>query len=144
MSGANGKLKTSAYQVPSGKGGNITLALYQGDAFVTGDNPSLHPGLKSPDANVKIDPAAVLRSFGLTRNGELLIAAPLAIQIGGQPNTATHLWLPTSLFTAGGFSKYTIQSVADGHNDDAINGTGPANINQITVAARRNAEPAPT
>ncbi|NVO13582.1 MAG: filamentous hemagglutinin family protein [Rhodoplanes sp.] len=138
--GVNGKLKTSAFQVPAGKGGNISLAVYQGTPFIapgqSGSGPQGDDGTEKY-ANVLIDPAAVIRSYGFTSNGELLIAAPRAVQIGGAQNTGANLWLPTSLFTTGGFSKYTVQSVADYRwkLDLSLGSQVQANSTSITLAA---------
>jgi filamentous hemagglutinin family protein len=134
---AKGKLKSSAYQVPSGTGGNITLAVYQGASFSpTETGGPFNSTGNEKYANVLIDPSAIVRSYGFTNDGQLLIAAPLAIQIGGAQNAGANLWLPSSLFAAGGFSQYTIQSVADGR-ESPVN-FAIVNSTSITLAAGQN------
>lgn len=142
--GSNGKIATSAYQVPAGKGGNIALFTYQGAPFVNlqtgGNGPLLQvddPNAVNPPrlASIYIDATAVVRSYGFTTNGEFSITAPRSVQIGGpSKSSGTQLWLPESFINAGGFSKYTIQAISDGHLVSTINGPQPTAAASVTVA----------
>jgi filamentous hemagglutinin family protein len=146
--GVNGTLSTGKQnsllsQVPQGSGGNISLAIYQGDQFHNvNDNQSGPVYSDAPNekyASITIDPLAVMRSYGFTTNGQLSITAPNAIQIGGAQNAGANFWVPTSLFAAGGFSKYTFQTVADGRvsiPDPATGSRSPLHPNtSITLVA---------
>jgi filamentous hemagglutinin family protein len=106
----------------AGKGGGISLVLYQGTDWSdgTGGGPP-RPGQSSSVAELQLD--GNLRAYGFESNGSLRLGAADTIKIGGAlaPGEKSairiggHLGpLPLSLFAGGMFGAYTIETVQDG------------------------------
>ncbi len=123
-----GAPKTVTPDVMAGRGGSISLALYQGKNFdPQGNGGAPYSPSGGTVAHIELDGS--LRSFGFQSGGSLTIAAPNLIQIGGQPIAAgSGTQLPVSLFHDGGFGSFTIESTPDGFGDPV----------QITLAAGVN------
>ncbi|WP_445221044.1 filamentous hemagglutinin family protein [Bradyrhizobium sp. Pa8] len=139
---SQGKAKTVATGLMAGKGGNISLAIYQGARWADPNSPGPQkptPGPGNSIAVLQLDGA--LRGYGFESNGNLRIAGADTIRIGGKlqdgetssirinGNATT---LPESLLTGGGFGSYIIESVKD---DWSVKDDGSPVAGQIIVSA---------
>lgn len=138
---ATGVAKTVSTGVMAGRGGSISLHLYQGYDYGTQQSSSPEKPTRGNVAQLQLDGA--LRAYGFQANGTLTLGAAKTITIDsiahadatsgivtstlGGGLTATTL--AASRLTDGGFSSYQIESTPDGWT-----GTGAT----ITVAAGTN------
>ena len=116
-----GKAKTVAPGVMAGKGGSISLLLYQGTDW----NTPGPPGSSTPDPVrpstgtlpvLQLD--GQLRAFGFEQNGTLRLGAVDTIRIGGtlqagERSVFTTGTLPVELLTGGGFGAFILETVPD-------------------------------
>ncbi|HWM46427.1 MAG TPA: filamentous hemagglutinin family protein [Xanthobacteraceae bacterium] len=121
---AQGKTKTVSPGVNAGKGGSISLVLYQGVDFDdqgSGGKPTTPPA--GPTAVLQLD--GTMRASGFESNGTLRLGSVNTVRIGGslQAGEASAIEiggvrtvLPASLLTSGGFGAYAIESISDGYN----------------------------
>ncbi|MBR1089231.1 filamentous hemagglutinin family protein [Bradyrhizobium manausense] len=116
-----GKAQTASPGVMAGSAGSISLELYQGASWGGPDPTTSVGGLTNPNSGAisVLQLNGSLRAYGFQSNGILKIAAPQAIQIGGQPDsngqpTGGGLFLPASFFNNGGFGAYVIESASSG------------------------------
>lgn len=104
--GTNGKAKYDSTFVMSGKGGNITLATFDGAGFDSNRQGKPLP----PTKTAVVRNFGTLRSYGFSSGGTLTIQTP-QIQIGGTASSdPAVLSLSTGFFTQGGFSSYVLRS----------------------------------
>ncbi|MCS3931638.1 filamentous hemagglutinin family protein [Bradyrhizobium elkanii] len=139
---SQGKAKTVATGLMAGKGGNISLAIYQGAAWVgpnTAGQERPSPVAGNPIAVLQLDGA--LRGYGFESNGSLRLAGADTIRIGGKLQdgetssiriNGSATTLPESLLTGGGFGSYIIESVKD---DWSPKDDGSVVDSQIIVSA---------
>ncbi|MET4084738.1 filamentous hemagglutinin family protein [Bradyrhizobium sp. LA7.1] len=139
---SQGKAKIVATGVMAGKGGNISLAIYQGAAWVGPSTPGPErpsPVAGNPIAVLQLDGA--LRGYGFENNGSLRLAGADTIRIGGKLQdgetssiriNGSATTLPESLLTGGGFGSYIIESVKD---DWSVKGDGSIVDANIIVSA---------
>lgn len=107
--GTDGKAKSDSTFVMSGKGGNITLAAFDGTGFDSNGQNRPTP----PKKIAVVNNFGTLRSYGFSSGGTLTIQTP-QIQIGGTASgDPAVLNLSTGFFTQGGFSSYVLKSPDD-------------------------------
>lgn len=122
---SQGKAKTVSSGLMAGKGGSISLELYQGKEWQDPLNLQFpvrpDPAVSKQIAVIQLD--GVMRGYGYESNGSLRIAAADTIRIGGDlqegETSAIRIagratTLPVSLLSDGGFGSYIIESVKDG------------------------------
>lgn len=127
---SSGAAKLAQTGVMAGRGGSISLSLYQGGRDwgpPTGDGSGPYVPATGTPAEIRL--GGELRAFGFQSNGSLTLVAPQTIKLGGDPLPAgTGLYLSQAFFDAGGFGSYRFQSEPNAY----YNVSDPANI---TVAA---------
>jgi filamentous hemagglutinin family protein len=141
-----GKPKTASPGVMAGKGGSISLVLYQGrtwslNKLTDPTNPAI-PSPTSSQAVLQLD--GTVLAYGFETNGSLRLGVADTLRIGGTPQpgeistfrSGQGSTVPVALLTGGGFGSYTFESVGDGYSNSAsINTNGNASI---TVSAGVN------
>lgn len=102
----SGKAKSDSTFVMSGKGGNITLATFDGTGFDSNRQGKPNPPIKT----AVVRNFGTLRSYGFSSGGTLTIQTP-QIQIGGTASAdPAVLTLSTEFFSQGGFGAYVLKS----------------------------------
>ncbi|WP_187437388.1 filamentous haemagglutinin family protein [Bradyrhizobium rifense] len=138
---STGFAKTVSTGVMAGRGGSISLQLYQGYDYVVQQSGSPEQPTKGNVAQLQLD--GTLRAYGFQTNGTLTLGAAKTITIDSTAHAdansgivtstlgggLTATTLAASRLTDGGFSSYLIQSAPDGWT-----GTSAT----ITVAAGTN------
>ena len=143
-----GKPKVASTGVMAGKGGNISLALYQGTIWSTDLQTTTSPFIPSATSQ----PAVLqldgnMLAYGFESNGSLTLGVGDTLRIGGtlQPGEISTVrvgqgsTLPIALLASGGFASYTFESIdrnstkADTNPNASI--TVSANVN-LTLQQR--------
>ncbi|BAS00464.1 filamentous haemagglutinin family outer membrane protein associated with VreARI signalling system [Blastochloris viridis] len=132
-----GVAKTTASGVMAGKGGSISLLLYQGTTDWYDPEQLSIPTRPQHGSLAAIVLDGTLRAYGFQQNGTLRLGGADTIRIGGvlQPGERSAFWrngqnitAPLDLLTGGGFGAIVLETLPDGYSKLADGSATPASI----------------
>uniref|UniRef100_Q07LL2 Filamentous haemagglutinin family outer membrane protein n=1 Tax=Rhodopseudomonas palustris (strain BisA53) TaxID=316055 RepID=Q07LL2_RHOP5 len=132
-----GVAKTTASGVMAGKGGSISLLLYQGTTDWYDPEQLSIPTRPQHGSLAAIVLDGTLRAYGFQQNGSLRLGGADTIRIGGvlQPGERSAFWrngqnitAPLDLLTGGGFGAIVLETLPDGYSKLADGSATPASI----------------